>query len=252
MSGDSSLSISRENKNLNVLASENESPSIHITDHISITPNSKPTLSNTVIEKYLNINDDSSLTMDSNSKFTENSILQITIKETTNIDEKKKPIVYGKNSLKSIPSEIILTLPQTDNIEIHNLSLIGSESFNSCSQLPTKVKIENGRQISYSTSCKKQGQIMSLCLNIPEEIIKPDDGVDDSNPGQFTPEKNPTQQNPPDDKPNDDGKKKKSNVGLIVGVIIGVVAVIAIIVVVVIVVKRKKSFNESSDINLDV
>lgn len=202
----------------------NENPVIGISDLLVIAPNSNPTLSNAKIGSNLHINDDSSLTIDSNTQFSENSIIKFTINGTEQVDENMKPIIYSKDSLNSIPSEIILSLLESDNVEIQNMPLIGSESFDSCNNLSLKVTIENNKDISYSTSCKKQGQIVSLYLNIPA-----DDDNNQSNDG-----------------------KKKGNVGLIVGVVIGVVAVIAIIVVVVvIVIKRKRSLN-SSDVNLVV
>ena len=62
------------------------------------------------------MNDDLSLTIDSKSKFMETSKLQSTINGAMHADSNKKPIIYGKDWLNSIPSEIIHSLPQNDNI----------------------------------------------------------------------------------------------------------------------------------------
>lgn len=110
------------------------------------------------------------------------------------------------------PNTIIL-LPGQDNerIDVTNMSLLGSETFDKCSDLKDIIKFQNGKEGDIFISCKKINNIETLLITAKE-------------------------------------KKKKSKLGgwSIAGIFIACVAVIAIIIVVAILIIRRKRNGISS------
>ena len=117
-----------------------------------------------------------------------------------------KPIIYTEQSLNSTPKAIILSPGQNnERFEVTNMPLLGSETFDKCSDLKDIIKFQNGKEGDISISCKKINNIETLLLTAKE-------------------------------------KKKKSKLGgwAIAGIVIACVAVVAIIVVVAILIIRRK------------
>lgn len=219
---ESSLGISSNSHLKTLQLTSDEEPVIRVENQVNVAPSSKSTLSNMDIVGTLEIYDDSSLTLDKNSQLAENSKISVILQHAKSYNSQTKPIIYFEESVKSLPSKITLSTKGVSKIEITDLPLIGSKSFPSCSDLYSRIELPAGKEASLSANCKVVNDMTLLTVTANEK---------------------------------EDGKQsggKKSNIGVIIGVVVAVVVVFAIVVVVVIVVRHKKTYRESSDIDLNL
>ena len=204
----------KENKrNIHKLDENEEFVNVQIENLINIDSQSLVSISNVNLIGTLNIYDDSSLTMNENSNFSENSEINVVIRQSKSYTF-DKPIIYVEHSLNSIPKAIILMSdPNNKKIDISNMPIIASEQFDLCSKLNGLVKFQDGKDGDISTKCENHDNKKILLLSAKEK----------------------------------EGKKNKLGAGAITGIVIGCVAAVAIIAIVVIILIRRKRNNFSND-----
>lgn len=210
----STFNVKRRNENRrNIHQLDEGSVVVQVENSININSESIVTLSNIYLIGRLNIYDDSLLTMNEKSNFSEQSKVNVIIQRSKSYSSNDKQIIYVGQSLNSKPKSIILSSgPNNDKIDITDMPIIGSETFNGFSKWYGVFKFQDGKNGDISISCKTNNNIKTLLLTAKEK----------------------------------ERKKNKLGAGAIAGIVIACVAVIAIAIVVTIILLRRKR-NDDSD-----
>lgn len=160
--------VKRRNENRrNIHELDEESVVVQVENSINSNSESIVTLSNIYLIGTLNIYDDSLLTMNEKSNFSEQSEINVIIQRSKSYSSNDKPIIYVGQSLNSKPKSIILSSgPNNDKIDITDMPIIGSETFNGCSKWDGVFKFQDGKNGDISISCKTNNNIETSRISI--------------------------------------------------------------------------------------
>lgn len=169
----STFNVKRRNENRrNIHELDEGSVVVQVENSININSESIVTLSNIYLIGRLNIYDDSLLTMNEKSNFSEQSKVNVIIQRSKSYSSNDKQIIYVGQSLNSKPKSIILSSgPNNDKIDITDMPIIGSETFNGCSKWDGVFKFQDGKNGDISISCKTNN-IETLLLTAKEKERK--------------------------------------------------------------------------------
>lgn len=212
----------------NRLLKSNNYVTVIVNKLIDLKPNSQSSIAKLDLNGQLSIFDDSSLTLVENVKFGEKSKINLVIQKSKKYELGESPLIFAKNKLNSLPSEILLSSGNNNKINISDLPLIASVGIEKCNEMNLKISFLNGNKGNISSKCRNYNANDYLVVTAEEKTIENDKNDDN-------------------EQENGNGNGKKLSAGAIAGIVIACIVVVAIIVgVAIYLIKRNKSSGSSS------
>lgn len=201
-----------------LISDDDEEPILKVSDSVFVSPESNSALRNLELNGTLHIYPDSTLNLTGNTSFLNNSSVNLSITNLSQIDDHL--LICCEEPLETIPESIIVNLltddfDDDDRDKLKNLKIIGPlNSTDLCNDLGDAIVFENNKGLQFNHNCieSESGEIL-LTFSVKEKK-----------------------------------KSKKLGTGAIIGIVISCVVVVAIIIgIIVYCVKRKNNIDISTD-----
>lgn len=226
----SDIAISQSQLYSNRHSKSNNYVTVIVNKLIDLKPNSQSSIAKLDLNGQLSIFDDSSLTLVENVKFGEKSKINLIIQKSKKYKLGESHLIFAKNKLNSLPSEILLSSRNNNKINVSDLPLIKSVGIKKCNEMNLNISFLNGNKGIISSKCLNYNANDYFVITAEEEIFENDKNDDNEQENE-----------------NGNGNGKKLSAGAIAGIVIACIVVVAIIVgVVIYLIKRNKSSGSSS------